>query len=218
MLITCPSCSSKFAVKAEAIGASGRKVRCAKCKHDWFQEPIAGAIEAASAIPPEPQAAEPVPEGSNLPAHVAAAVATPMYMKAAFACAIVLFLFTLSLISSNKILPHMGWYYSMLGIHDDSGIALYNVSAEKVGDDKSDEFVVKGRIVNDSNISKSVPDVRITLLGEGHEKVRVITVNPSETALEPGQGVDFENKIQKMPDNVSTIVMDLGSGINLASR
>lgn len=63
-----------------AIGPEGRTVRCAKCKHSWFQDPkpldVADAVEPAPAIPapspappPPPRAPEPEPiEEAPLPA------------------------------------------------------------------------------------------------------------------------------------------------------
>lgn len=38
--ITCPSCDASFKVKAEALQPEGRKVKCARCAHKWFQEPV----------------------------------------------------------------------------------------------------------------------------------------------------------------------------------
>ena len=35
MILVCPNCTSRFKVKAEAIGGAGRTVRCAKCGHKW---------------------------------------------------------------------------------------------------------------------------------------------------------------------------------------
>lgn len=39
MIISCPSCSTNFAVPDAALGAAGRKLKCAKCGHKWHQMP-----------------------------------------------------------------------------------------------------------------------------------------------------------------------------------
>ncbi|MFO1242279.1 MAG: zinc-ribbon domain-containing protein [Rickettsiales bacterium] len=39
MQLACPDCGSRFRVPQNALGDSGRKVRCAKCKFEWFAEP-----------------------------------------------------------------------------------------------------------------------------------------------------------------------------------
>lgn len=40
MLITCPSCATNFSIPDSALGTTGRKLKCAKCSHKWFQEPL----------------------------------------------------------------------------------------------------------------------------------------------------------------------------------
>lgn len=52
MILTCPNCSTQYAVKDGAIPAQGRQVRCAACKHSWHQYPEEDA--AAEEPLPEP--------------------------------------------------------------------------------------------------------------------------------------------------------------------
>ena len=39
MLLTCPSCNSKYLVNSADLKPDGRIVRCVKCHFDWFQTP-----------------------------------------------------------------------------------------------------------------------------------------------------------------------------------
>ncbi|ABS63215.1 MJ0042 family finger-like protein [Parvibaculum lavamentivorans DS-1] len=68
MIITCPSCSSRYPVDAASFAPAGRKVRCAKCGHSWHQSPPSD-IEAAATQRVDPQGAV------EAPAPVVAALA-----------------------------------------------------------------------------------------------------------------------------------------------
>jgi predicted Zn finger-like uncharacterized protein len=49
MLIHCPSCSTSYAIEAASLGATGRTVRCARCKTTWFAEGSTPVPEMATA-------------------------------------------------------------------------------------------------------------------------------------------------------------------------
>ena len=55
MILTCPACGTQYVVKDGAIPATGRKVRCAACRHSWHQdpEPIEGPLELQEPIEAE---------------------------------------------------------------------------------------------------------------------------------------------------------------------
>ncbi|MBU0670360.1 MAG: zinc-ribbon domain-containing protein, partial [Alphaproteobacteria bacterium] len=63
MIIACPACSTRYVVPDSAIGVDGRTVRCAKCKHSWYQdgppvETAQGGPQVPGAMAAEPAAAK----------------------------------------------------------------------------------------------------------------------------------------------------------------
>lgn len=90
MIIACPACTTRYVVPDSAIGLEGRTVRCAKCRHSWFQdphdiEPEEPALEAGPAPDPvDPAAAQQPPPPTEAqarepqqPAPAAVAEAAP---------------------------------------------------------------------------------------------------------------------------------------------
>jgi predicted Zn finger-like uncharacterized protein len=70
MLLVCPSCRTRYVVPDSAIGSAGRQVRCANCRHSWFQEgPNSVAPPPLEPIAPQPEPA-PVPEPAPSPEPV----------------------------------------------------------------------------------------------------------------------------------------------------
>ena len=67
MIISCPACTTRYVVPDSAIPAEGRTVRCAKCRHSWFQE--GAALDLAEMAAAEPIVApSPPPIDESAPA------------------------------------------------------------------------------------------------------------------------------------------------------
>lgn len=60
MILECPECRARYLVPDSAIGTTGRTVRCANCRHSWYQD------------------AAPLPEREALPAAAPTPVAAPV--------------------------------------------------------------------------------------------------------------------------------------------
>ena len=69
MIIACPACATRYVVPDSAIGVEGRTVRCAKCRHSWFQDgPVLVAPLAPAALAPVQAEPSPAPAPDAEPA------------------------------------------------------------------------------------------------------------------------------------------------------
>ena len=57
MILSCPSCKTRYIVPDSAIGPTGRRVRCANCRYSWVQDPP--ALDLKTAVSADETAAEP---------------------------------------------------------------------------------------------------------------------------------------------------------------
>jgi predicted Zn finger-like uncharacterized protein len=69
MRLVCPECTAAYDVPDSMLGGAARRVRCARCSHEWIFDPAAQAAAPPSEPPPE--------AAPSSPAASATAIAPP---------------------------------------------------------------------------------------------------------------------------------------------
>jgi predicted Zn finger-like uncharacterized protein len=218
MILTCPSCSTRYSVDGAKFPAAGRTVRCAKCGHSWHQAPEAPEPEAAAEPVAAPQTAAPVDDSFPAPSGTRAyapAASTPeprapigpkLAVVAGWIGLIaVVLLIAVSAVRYRQdiavIWPQSAGVYSSLGLKvNASGIDFRQVNYQRQSEDGQIVLAVTGQIVNAGGRELPVPQtVRVTLSDADGRELYHWTFKPTATVLKPGQSIPFVTRLSSPP-------------------
>lgn len=223
MILSCPSCSTRYLLDPALIGPDGREVRCAKCGHQWIEklppepppEPIAEPVfetvpEQARA--PEPEQ-EPQPENDAVPAEAEEVtyesnlpvVSPPTPRRTspvAWALlALLIGLFVGGVVMRQEIValwPATARLYDRLGLGApayDTVLAVRNATSTLQEEDGKPVLVLRGEVVNISSVVQSVPSLRTSLRENGRE-VQGWVFQAAQSRLLPGEAASFVTRFK----------------------
>ena len=200
MILTCPSCDTRYAVDGSKFPAAGRTVRCAKCGHSWHQaaeapeaeiEPVTeperaapfeaeAATSAAAVDASNPYPVNPSPTRAYVPSTAAPEPRAPWGPKLAVIAGwvgliVVVLLIAVSAVRYRQdiavIWPQSAGVYSSLGLPvNASGIDFRQVRYQRENEDGQIVLAVSGMIVNAGTRELPVPQTVRVTLSDADKR------------------------------------------------
>lgn len=212
MIITCPSCHTRFEIAPSALGSAGRTVRCSSCGARWFVDRFTDAAPA----PPIP-AHQPMrpPEGLATTA-VAGEPRRRGTLAGWLLATLAVLLLTAAVVGRNEIaarLPAAVPLYRGLGLSVDLpiGMEFRQLSSAQRAENGRQVLVVSGEIANVSTQARELPPIRVALLDSTRQELDFGLFDPPQPALGPGALTRFEVQLGPPPPEASNFTVSFGA-------
>ena len=221
MVVTCSKCEKRYVIDPRALGAPGRRVRCANCQHTWFE---AAPEEAASTIelPPLPETApvtragaadDPDPEHRiQLPAVPRRDRGLIWLRRGAIAAAVVIVAWAV-FADRQQIMsaaPFTTRFYVLAGLGPaipGQGLELRDVTPSRGTDNGVPTLAIDGQVANVSSSPRPVPKLHVALRDASNKELQSWTVSVTGESLAPGASVPFHTTIAQPPDGATGVIV-----------
>ena len=224
MILECTECHTRYLVPDTAIGTDGRTVRCASCKHSWFQAgvPVLDLVARAEA----PRRTEPSPAPSPAPVAAPVEIAPPgsypdydafaheppfrprrnpakRWTVAALAAGTAMLAGVGGLLYSGA----PGLASELFRPATGTPLRIVSKPVDQHSFNGNEIFAVSGTVLNPTETRQPVPDIRVDLLNAQKRIVFSWMIRPEATMLPPKGKVEFNSAKLDVPVNAKELVL-----------
>jgi predicted Zn finger-like uncharacterized protein len=217
MIVTCGNCSKRYLVDPHALGAGGRRVRCAACSHIWMQAPPEDPAESIE-LPPLPEAPPIVrttserPRRTQLPAVQRPSSRGKLIRWGAIAAAVVIVVWALIAGRASVIgmWPPAARLYAMIGYAPaipGFGLELRQVTPSRGVDNGVPTLTIDGQVVNVSTVTRDVPKLKVALRDANDHELQSWFISVTDQSLLPGASIAFHTGVAQPADGATGVIV-----------
>lgn len=213
MILTCPSCSTRYLADPASLQPSGRMVRCATCGHSWFQKPpddmprsVAGAGEAAGTL----DTADLGPRKRGFPFAISTLALWAVLAGAVFGFGYLAYQYRVEIVRGW---PQAATLYNLFGVEvNGAGMEFRDITYAFETQEGLNVLAVHGTVLNVTDQPLPIPRVRISLRDEAGAELYAWTVVLEATRLDPGASTEFVTRLSSPPPGAANIEVTFAEG------
>ncbi len=221
MILTCPTCGTRYQTDRTRLAPPGGNVRCAKCLAVWFHAVTEAedSVESDPGEAPSNPNADAEPAGGNPAAQNVRAENRTRLALVAGGGALLLFVgaFVWAAIAFRHeiatVWPQSASFYASINLPVNvRGLAFVDVGFDRVLEDGERVLRVSGRVVNVSEAELVVPEIYVSLRDMDERELYAWTIRMSIAALGPGQSGPFLTRLPNPPPEMRRADLSFVSG------
>jgi predicted Zn finger-like uncharacterized protein len=218
MILTCPSCRTRYRTDSVHFKPPGRDVRCAKCGEAWFQQSPEWGLQTE----PEPVIAAASDSGKGFAPELLEGIAAFRMKQGAVSgedgvrsLGLAKFAAWIALIISIagigwvfvqyrqtivELWPQSAALYATLGLPANaSGISITDVAYRQNVENGLPVLLVSGKLVNVTDRELPVPQIRVILFDDAKRELYQWTFDCGIASLKPGAESPFVTRLSSPP-------------------